>query len=100
MTLVLIMLALNVGFVLGCAWAGRGRSGVRERATDSADAWQHTLPAEDLPVPTPPYIWQEHGQWYTDKMPSLPPEFTRASRDSIWQRIRDKIAVNRLIGSL
>ena len=56
-------IVFNLGFLLGCWWAGRKRSGVRERATDS---------------------------------PALPPETSRA----IWQRIRDRLAVEHLINTL
>jgi hypothetical protein len=70
----------NLGFLLGCWWAGRKRSGVRERATDYEYG-----------------IGRTWGEPFSDLKPHvLPP----VKREQIWVRIKHRLAVERLLRSL
>jgi hypothetical protein len=72
----LIWAALIVGFLAGSWWSGRGRTGVRERATDF-----------------PPSAVADH---LNDDRHGLTPE----ARERIWRRIQDGAAVEKLLRSL
>ena len=78
----LIWFALNLGFVVGCWWASRDRRDPVSRYDD----WLQFDNTRDF-------------KKHLSVLPDVPP-LSPARRAHIWQRIKDRIAVERLIGSL
>jgi hypothetical protein len=97
--ILLVWLALTLGFLAGCGWAGRNRSGVRERETDGFAPTELASPDVERVTSQIRSLGQRlHCAHEADVFATVIENAAR--RERIWREIQDGVAVERLLRSL